>query len=168
MEIIIDETLENSTRIVSLGALQLKGKQNVVIVAGKKAFVKDAVLAARIESDDLFVNSQTIIIPVITDEDEMQINNQDPDKKSKGFGVVKKELLTDGKAYFGKPTQLNVWLTYLLQEIEEAERQGTKDAMSKGLVLVLKDNGKVIRRGVGLPPWNQIIDELTMKTSSKK
>ena len=56
--------------------------------------------------------------------------------------------------------QVNIWLDYLSREFEQAGRQGTKEAMKEGLVLVLNRFGKVTRRGVGLPPWKQLVEEL--------
>ena len=32
--------------------------------------------------------------------------------------------------------------------------------MNKGLVIAVKRNGKVIRRGVGIPPWKSLVEEL--------
>lgn len=158
VEIQINEKDENVTRVVPLGDLQSKGKQNVIIVTGKKAFVKDAVISARIEGVNLFTEYNTMVVPVISEQEEQL---DDIDKKlSKGFGAAagKEEMLS--APYFGKPMQVNVWLEFLKTEIKKAENQGTKNALKEGLVLVLNRNGKVTRRGLGLPPWKVLVDEL--------
>ena len=127
VEIQVNEKDENVTRIVPLGRLhellniinlssilltsllgdlQSKGKQNVIIVTGKKTFVKDAVISARIEGVNLFTEYNTMVVPVISEQEEQL---DDIGKKlSKGFGARagKEEML--GAPYFGKPTQVNV------------------------------------------------------------
>ena len=88
-----------------IGDLQNKGKQNVIIVTGKKSFVKDAVISARIEGINLFTEYNTMVVPVISEQEEQL---DDIDKKlSKGFGASatgKEEMLN--APYFGKPTQV--------------------------------------------------------------
>lgn len=44
-----------------------------------------------------------------------------------------------------------------------AEAQGTGSA-AQGLVIAVKRTGKVSRRGVGMPPWKVIVEELNAKT----
>ena len=51
-------------------------------------------------------------------------------------------------------------MSYLEKEVAKAESQGNKQVEKEGLVIALRRNGKVIRRGVGLPPWKQLIDEV--------
>ena len=53
-----------------------------------------------------------------------------------------------------------MWLDFLRTEIVKAEKQGTKNALKEGLVLVLNRSGKVTRRGLGLPPWKVLVEEL--------
>ena len=103
VEIQINEKDENVTRIVSIGDLQSKGKQNVIIVSGNKLFVKDAVISARIEGTNLFTEYQTIVIPVIFGE-KPQLDDIEK-KASKGFGSTKREILES--PYIGKPMQVN-------------------------------------------------------------
>ena len=52
-------------------------------------------------------------------------------------------------------------MNYLKKETDLAIKQGESNIIEKGLVLAVKNNGKVIRRGVGMPPWKTLIDELT-------
>ena len=97
--------LTNLTDLHLIGDLQNKGKQNVIIVTGKKSFVKDAVISARIEGINLFTEYNTMVVPVISEQEEQL---DDIDKKlSKGFGASatgKEEMLN--APYFGKPTQV--------------------------------------------------------------
>lgn len=111
VDIQVSENNENITKIVSVGDLQSKGRQNVVIVTGKKTFVKDAIISARIEGSDLFTKFDTIVIPVVTNDEQI---DQGGDKK-KGFGDSQEELLT--APYFGKPMQVGFYSYYFMYYI---------------------------------------------------
>jgi hypothetical protein len=99
VEIKISEFNETITRIVPFGDLLSKGKQNAVIFAGTKTIVKDAVISARLEGSELFTSAETFVVPVVLEDDEIQLD----DEVSKGFGA-KEAILSP--AYFGKPTQV--------------------------------------------------------------
>lgn len=159
VEIIFSMSNENVTRVVSLGDLQAKGQQNAIIVAGTQTFVKDAVLSARVEGSNLFTAKETVVIPVVYGEDQAE------SEPSRGFGA--KDSLAN-VPYFGKPTQLNVWQAYLRQEIDLAEKQGAKDVAAQGIVLAVSRGGKVVRRGLGMPPWKDICEEFSKKTNLEK
>lgn len=97
VEIQSSEFNVNDTKIVSLGDLQSRGSQNVVIFAGVKSIVKDAILSARIEGSDLFVNNDLMLIPLVLKDFEQF------DTATKGFGK-QDDLLS--APYFAKPTQV--------------------------------------------------------------
>lgn len=159
VQIQIDEYNVNSTRIVSVGDLQIKGKQNLIIFAGTYEIVKDVILSARIEGSDIFIQNNCVLVPIVLkgkqlDEDE-----------SKGFGT-KSGLLS--ASYIAKPTQLNVWEYYLQKEIDLAVKQGEPEILSKGLVLAIQNKTrKIIRRGIGIPPWKNTMKEF-MKSDENK
>ena len=52
------------------------------------------------------------------------------------------------------PRGAQAWETYLKQELETARSQGF-DPVEKGLVIVVKKNGRVLRRLTGQPPWSR-------------
>eukprot|EP01035_Chromulina_nebulosa_P018705 gene18705-24464_t len=156
IEIQVSEYNETSTSIVSLGDLQSKGRQHVIIVAGEREIVKDAVISARIEGSDLFNSKDTLVIPLV-----LQENEQFDENIGKGFGNKEGFL---SAPYIGKPTQPNVWQFYLDKEVQQAIKQGQLDIVTKGLVLAIRNDGKIIRRGIGLPPWKEIVEEFTKKT----
>eukprot|EP01041_Mallomonas_annulata_P001941 gene1941-3765_t len=154
IEIQVSESNENTTRIVAFKDLQSKGKQNIIVFAATYDTVKDAVISAKIEGVSLFNMQETFIVPVVLG-DELQ--NQLEDGSSKGF-ATKEGLMS--APYIGKPTQLNVWQAYLKKEVDLAITQGSKDIKEKGLVLVVNRSGKIIRRGVGIPPWKTVVEEV--------
>ena len=157
VEIIFSENDETSTRIVSVADLQAKGGQNVVIVAGSTSFVKDAVLSARLEGNELFNSNNVYVVPYVLNDE--QIADAEA-ASSKGFagGANKESILA--APYIGRPAQPIVWQRYLSSEIKAAEQQGAKNIIKEGLVLAVDKTGKVIRRGLGQPPWKQLVEEV--------
>lgn len=99
IQIQISEKDENATRIVALGELQSKGKQNIIIVAGKRDFVRDAVISAKIEGADLFNSKEIYVVPVVLEDDQLEA------ALAKGFGAAKESLMS--APYIGKPMQVS-------------------------------------------------------------
>ena len=100
VQIQVSEKDENATRIVSLGELQSKGKQNIIIVAGKRDFVKDVVISAKIEGADLFNSKEIYVVPVVLEDDQLDA------ALAKGFGTPKESLMS--APYIGKPMQVSI------------------------------------------------------------
>jgi len=154
IEIQVSEKDENITRTVSLRDLQLKGLQNVVIVAGSNTFVKDAMISARLEGAESFFSKNIIIVPFTMNSEELSGK-----EKLSGQGFKKQSEVID-TPYIAKPKQFTVWQSILEKEFFVAEKQTAKDVLSEGMVLVIKKSGIVSTRGLGLPPWKKIISEL--------
>ena len=158
IEIIYSEKDVNTTRIVSVSDIQTKGKQNVVIVAGSQAFVRDSVISARIEGNELFNSKNTFILPVV-----LQGKQLDEVEEKRGFAAIEsKEALMEAP-YIAKPAQVFVWERYLQKEVSLAELQGGKNIAEQGIVIAVARNGKVVRRGLGLPVWKSLIAEIEFK-----
>jgi Low psii accumulation1 / Rep27 len=100
VQIQVSEKDENATRIVSLGELQSKGKQNIIIVAGKRDFVKDVVISAKIEGAELFNSKEIYVVPVVLEDDQLDA------ALAKGFGAPKESLMS--APYIGKPMQVSI------------------------------------------------------------
>ena len=98
---------ENATGIVSLGQLQSKGKQNIIIVAGKRDFVKDAIISAKIEGADLFNSKEIYVVPVVLEDDQLEA------ALARGFGAPKESLMS--APYIGKPMQVGLRAIILLK-----------------------------------------------------
>jgi hypothetical protein len=63
---------------------------------------------------------------------------------------------------------MKVWRSYLSKEIEQAKTQGNADIIQQGLVLAVRKDGNIVCRGIGAPPWKQIVTELNTKPSNLK
>jgi hypothetical protein len=160
IEIIFSENDVNSTKIVSFADLNSKGNQNVIIIAGKEAYIKDAIISARIEGNDLFNSRDTMILPLVLDS-----NVQLDSNSKKGFGAVNRESFMDAP-YLAKPVQINIWERYLNKEIELAEKQGAENVLKQGIVIAVNKKGNIVRRGLGIPIWKSLIDEM-IKNSNR-
>lgn len=100
VEIQVSEYDVNATRIVSLADLQLKGKQSAIVVTGGFDFVRDAVLSAKIEGSESFMDEEVVVIPFVSDSiDSKQLD----ENAAKGF--AKKEGLMTAP-YIAKPMQV--------------------------------------------------------------
>lgn len=62
------------------------------------------------------------------------------------------------------------WKELMREEFEAASRQGaTKaEAGDDGIVLLVSKEGKVLRRGVGVPVWNMIQEDVTSPQKTKE
>ena len=49
-----------------------------------------------------------------------------------------------------------MWQRDLQEEVDAAGRQGAPDILERGLVLLVRRSGRVVRRGVGVPPWKSL------------
>ena len=102
IEIQTSLTNETETRIVSFKDLQERGGQNIVVLAGRKSFIKDALISARLEGPDLFSKDNIIIAPVVMGgEQQLEEGN------GKGFAAAsssKEGLMT--APYIAKPAQV--------------------------------------------------------------
>lgn len=67
-------------------------------------------------------------------------------------------------------SQEGEWKELMREEFEAARRQGaTKaEAGDDGIVLLVSKAGKVLRRGVGVPVWNMIQEDVDSSSKAKE
>jgi len=58
------------------------------------------------------------------------------------------------------------WADYLKSEIETAKKQGF-DVVSKGITIIVKKNGKILRRATGAPRWPELVGTMEVMDGSK-
>lgn len=58
------------------------------------------------------------------------------------------------------------WAEYLAAEVEQATAQGI-DPTAKGLIIIVKKNGRILRRATGQPPWRELIGTMDVLDGSK-
>ncbi|GKY95246.1 hypothetical protein MPSEU_000487200 [Mayamaea pseudoterrestris] len=85
-------------------------------------------------------------------QDDMQT------RPSGGFG---ERPVYETQAYIARPAgDLGDWKDFTSAELNDAVMQSGDKIMEEGIVIVVANTGKIIRRGVGKIPWRQIVDEL--------
>jgi hypothetical protein len=55
-----------------------------------------------------------------------------------------------------KPADAEGWAAYVEQELSDALKQGNEDARKRGIGVVMRKDGSIIRRGLGQPEWREV------------
>jgi len=133
---------ENS-RTATLETLRTKAGQSIVVLGGPAKAVDDALTDALIQQK-LLAAADCLVVPVRTDAEAP------PAAKIDRAGFV------------APPTDdsFSDWLAYVSEEINTAKDQGAADAPTTGVVIAVRNDGSVARRGVGKPPWKDVIADL--------
>lgn len=146
---------EDAKRTVPIKDLQANANQHVVVLAGNDEMISDALLSAELMGTS-FARADILVVPVE--------QAADANAATKGFGKQKDPL-----GFVAKPAAdaLPAWKAFLDNEIANAEKQADdpKTIREQGIVLVLRNDGKVVRRGLGLPDWSMIKADLQPTTS---
>jgi hypothetical protein len=134
-----------------VAAIQGGAKQHMIIVAGPKKACKDALVGANLLKMD-FAMSNVLVVPYETDANPAELKA----RPSGGFG--------DRPSYETQPYVASVigdgWDEYIEAEMKDAVTQNGESARKEGIAIVIANNGKVIRRGVGTVPWRQMVEQL--------
>lgn len=142
--------------------IQQGAKQHMIIVAGGRKAIKDALLGANLLKLD-FAMSNILVVPYIVNDTEKDVR---PD--GSGFGSDARPVW-ETQPYVAQPvddsddnTSSSNWDDYINLELDDALKQGSSKSklVDEGIVIVLANNGKVVRRGVGKVPWRQMVEEL--------
>ena len=151
---------EGGRRKATVGELQAQANRHVVVVAGKasmrsEALVKAQLLGAR------FAAQNVLIVPLSL---ETPAEVRQSSAMAKGFGrdtsAEKPYVATPVVDESGVPSD---WLEYIEEEIEAAAtqaKQSIADLKQQGIVIVARRDGRIVRRGLGAPAWEIIIDDI--------
>jgi len=135
---------EGDVRTAPIKALQSGAKQHIIIVAGNKSYTRDALFGAKLVQREVFARGNTLIVPYTLDEEDR-----------KGFG----ERAEEKQAYVAQPSGEG-WEEFIEAEFTDAIKQGVENAKEQGVAIVCKNDGTIIRRGLGMVPWKVTVDEL--------
>jgi hypothetical protein len=64
------------------------------------------------------------------------------------------------------PRSPGPWIDYLRDEIATAQSQGF-DVLQKGFIIVVKKNGRILRRATGQPPFDELVSNMEVLDGSK-
>ncbi|KAM3571834.1 hypothetical protein VYU27_006132 [Nannochloropsis oceanica] len=152
----------NETRTASVKELREKGGQHLIVLAAPKAALADALFGARV-GKTLFAKNNVMIAPFEVEGE----GTGSAGGEVKGFGagggkaMGMKEALLDAEAYVAKPAEMATWNAYIEEEFSDAFKQGNEDARKRGIGIVMRKDGSIIRRGLGQPEWREVVAELT-------
>jgi len=131
-------------READIAALQAQAGQAIIVLGGPRKVVDDALSDAIIQQK-LFADADCLIVPVRTTLEASR-------------GAV----TADDYGFVAKPTAGDAarWAEFVSSEMEVARLQGSEGAFTEGIVIALRPDGSVARRGVGKPPWKQVLETL--------
>eukprot|EP01038_Epipyxis_sp_PR26KG_P004355 gene4355-6162_t len=143
--------------------------KRVVIVAAPKDLLKSSLVSSIEISADLTKN-ELLIVPleiIINDSNNisdftltgtslnaLQSSNESTSESPKPSMVLD---------HIGSPVALSSWNNVLKREIGVALKQ-QPDALSKGVTIIIKKNGKVGTRRFGVPIWEGLVDDVALRS----
>lgn len=152
----IQVSADGKTQQAKVADIQAGARQHMIIVAGPKKACKDALIGANLLKMD-FAMSNVLVVPYETGVNQAELQS----RPSGGFG--------EGPSYENQPYVARVagegWDEYIQEEINDAIEQSGESIKEEGIAIVIANNGKVIRRGVGKVPWRQMVDQLEKEVS---
>jgi len=159
--------------------LELKSyrrNNRVLIAAGGKEYISS--LALSLTSDQLkdrnilpekLEEVDVTIVPVLLEEQNSKLvvgdtksfwNEVTPSETDRNFDRTKANNV------ISYPIRPNAWLDYLNFDIKTASKQGF-DVANKGITILVKKNGKILRRSTGLPSFGDLIGTMEVMDGSR-
>ena len=133
-------------RVANIETLRKAANQAVVVVAGPSSVVDDALRDALIEQKTLAA-AEVLVVPVRTSaEDAVEAAMG---RRSDSYGFV------------APPVDADKWKAYAAAECAVAAGQGASTASEDGIVIAVRADGTVARRGLGKPVWKMVAAELS-------
>mmetsp|Transcript_23029 Transcript_23029/g.51361 ORF Transcript_23029/g.51361 Transcript_23029/m.51361 type:complete len:355 (-) Transcript_23029:34-1098(-) len=154
-------TEDGELREAPVGVMQDKAKQHIILVAGPGRAIRDALRGAQLNKVN-FAMTNILVVPYETGVDEV-VKASKPD--GGGFGDSRPSYET--QAYVAEPVGEG-WGEFIQAEMDTAAEQAGGTVLEQGVALVIANNGKVLRRGVGKVPWRQMVDELEEAVTGEK
>ena len=147
LEITISQ--DGATQEAIVGELQAGASQHMIIVAGPRKACKDALIGANLLKMD-FAMRNVLVVPYETGGETMT------GPTGSGFGD---RPSYETQPYIARPVG-EEWDDFIADEMNDAIQQGGENVRKEGIALVVANNGKVIRRGVGTVPWREMVEAL--------
>lgn len=146
---------DGQTQDAQVEAIQTGGKQHMIIVAGPRSAIRDALLGANLLKME-FAMRDVLVVPYELGKDASEKMIR-PDG-TKGFS-------TDARpTWETQPYVASVvgegWDEYIEAELADAVQQSGEKVKEDGIAIVVANTGKIIRRGVGQVPWRDMVAEL--------
>jgi len=149
-----------------VSAVQSGAKQHMIIVAGSRKVIRDALLGANLLKME-FALRDVLVVPYELggkSKDKVEENKMSkPD--GTGFAADKRPMW-ETQPYVAD-TVGDGWEEYINAEMEDAVKQNGERVRQEGIAIIVANTGEIIRRGVGQVPWRNIVEELEQKGSDE-
>jgi len=147
----------------TVSAVQSGAKQHVIIVAGPRKAVRDALLGANILKME-FALRDVLVVPYELGKKRRKDKEEEgkltrPD--GTGFDADKRPTW-ETQPYVADAVG-DDWETYINAEMEDAVKQNGEKVKEVGIAIMVANTGEIIRRGVGQVPWRDAVEELEQK-----
>lgn len=145
----------------------------VILAAGGKEYLSE--LARSLNADQradentlpaMLESVEVVVVPILIDADSNVADsktawlNTVAEEGDRNFDI---ERANDILAF---PVGTAAWAEFLESELETAKKQGF-DVLSKGINIVVKKNGRILRRATGQPQWEGFIETMEVMDGSK-
>ncbi len=154
---------DGDTRVAPLGVVQASARQHVILVIGPGRAIRDALRGAQLNKAN-FAMTNILVIPYETGVDVVDKMTR-PDRKG-GFGGDSRPSY-ETQPYVAEPVG-DGWEDFAIAEMKAAVEQAGEGVRDEGIALVVANDGRVLRRGVGKVPWRQMVDELEEAVTGEK
>lgn len=149
---------DGETQTATVEAVQTGGKQHVIVVAGYRKAIRDALLGANILKME-FAIRDVLIVPYELGKTQREKELEDKMKPDgSGFGADARPTW-ETQPYVAQPVG-DGWDKYIQDEIGDAVKQNGDSVKEDGIAIVVANSGEIIRRGVGQVPWRNMVEEL--------
>ena len=165
---------DGETRAAPVAVVQGSAGQHLILVAGPGRAVRDALRGAQLNRSN-FAMTNVLVVPFETSgrtagggasAGRGTGGGPDGGGGGGGFGADSRPSY-ETQAYVAEPVG-DGWEEFVNAEIEAAVEQAGEGAREDGIALVVANDGRVLRRGVGKVPWRQMVNELEEAVTGEK
>jgi hypothetical protein len=153
LQLNLQVSADGGTQQAVVKQLQAGARQHMIIVAGPKKACRDALVGANLLKMD-FAMSNVLVVPY-----EMDVDVAEQLSRPVGSGFGGSLPMYETQPYVARPVG-DGWDEYIKAEMDDAVKQNGEKARDEGIAIVVAQNGKVMRRGVGKVPWRQMVEQL--------
>lgn len=160
LELDVRVSEDGETKRASVGIMQEKARQHIILVAGPGRVVRDALRGAQLNKVN-FAMTNILVVPYQTG-----LDGAESASRPSGGGFADRPSY-EKQPYVAVPVG-DGWDEFIAEEMNTAVEQAGDKAMDEGIALVIANDGKVLRRGLGRVPWRQMVDELEEAVTGEK
>lgn len=157
---------------------EYRRSNRVLICAGGKEYIDEVCLSLNSDQlkdennlPELIQQVDLLVVPVLLTDNSSDAKLTVGDTKDAWQSTIPSATdrnfdSTKSDSIVAFPLNNRAWTDYLTSEIETAKNQGF-DVLSKGITIIVKKNGKILRRATGSPKWADLIESMEVLDGSR-